>query len=111
MSSNSAHRVAGILHALAENRGHLTEAEAAELVFHSASHFRHEFRRVAGMSFRAARLRAKMAHGLLLLQTTDLPIPTISAELGYSDRTKFEKAFKRIHGCTPSVYRHQKDGR
>ncbi len=95
-----------VLRALQEQRGQLTESEAAQLVGVSLSWFRHDFRRYAAMSFRTARLQAKLAHGADLLTTTTLSIGDISAILGYSDRTKFEKAFKKSKGVTPSTYRH-----
>lgn len=86
--------------------GRLTEAEAARLVDLSPSWFRHRFRRMAGMSFRTARVRAKLERGLLLLTTTHLSIPEITTMLQYSDRTKFEKAFKRAYRLTPTQYRN-----
>ena len=59
------------------------------------------------MSFRAARLCAKLDYASRLLRTTDLSIAEISARLQYADRTKFEKAFKRARGLTPTRYRQQ----
>ena len=57
------------------------------------------------MSFRAARVQAKVAYGASLLATTALSINDISVQLGYSDRTKFEKTFKKVTGITPATYR------
>jgi AraC-like DNA-binding protein len=57
------------------------------------------------MSFRTAKLHARLAPAPNLLRNSSLSIPEISAQLGYSDRTKFEKAFKRVYGITPTQYR------
>jgi len=96
---------AQVLKALYLHRGQLTEAEAAQLVGVSPSWFRHDFKRHARMSFRTARVQAKLAHGAHLLSTTQLSVPEIAHLLGYSDRSKFEKSFKRLHRLTPTVYR------
>lgn len=94
-----------VLQALAQRSGQLTAAEAAALVCQSTSRLRHQFAQAAGMNFRTARLHAKLDRGRLLLKTTASSIPDISAFLGYSDRTKFEKAFKRRYGLTPTQFR------
>ena len=97
--------LARVLDALHAQRGQLTETEAAQLVGVSPSWFRHDFKRQASMSFRTARLQVKLAHGAHLLSTTRLSIAEVATLLGYSDRSKFEKAFKRLHRLTPVVYR------
>ena len=94
-----------VLEALRLYRGQLTEIEAARLVGISPSWFRHDFKRQTRISFRTARLRAKLSHGAELLKRTALTITEISGLLGYSDRTKFEKSFKKFNGLTPTVYR------
>jgi len=101
-STNSMERV---LDALRLHRGQLTEIEAARLIGISPSWFRHDFKRQTSISFREARLHAKLAHGAELLKSTALTINEISGLLGYSDRTKFEKTFKKFNGLTPTVYR------
>ena len=106
MAHERTRRLDLVLRTLQEQRGQLTECEAAQLVGVSLSWFRHDFRRYAAMSFRTARLQAKLAHGEHLLTTTTLSIQDISVVLGYSDRSKFEKAFKKSKGVTPSTYRH-----
>src|SRR5438046_40096 len=88
----------------------LSAAEAASLSRQSPRMFRRRFTALMGLSFRVARLRAKLARGALLLQTTSLSIAAISTDLGYTDRTKFEKAFRRTYGITPTVYRKQLQG-
>ena len=96
-----------VMEALCQHRGQLTETQAAQLVGRSTSWFRHDFKRHRRVSFRTARLQAKLAHGAHLLTATRLTVSDIAYLLGYSDRTKFEKSFKRLYGLTPVVYRAQ----
>ena len=100
-------RINAVLEALAQCHGQMTEREAAQLLDVGTIWFRHAFKCATGMSFRAARLCAKLDYASRLLRTTDLSIAEISARLQYADRTKFEKAFKRARGLTPTRYRQQ----
>ncbi len=99
-------RFASVLELLRRENGFVTEAQAAQLLDVSTSRFRHEFTRHVGINFRDACLLVKLEHGAVLLRTTALSIPEISTLLSYSDRTKFEKAFKGRYGVTPAQYRH-----
>ena len=94
-----------VLQVLRERHGQLTEADAAALLQLSPVRFRHIFKRDAQMSFRSARLRAKLSYGAHLLRTTDLAIPEVSDRLGYAERCKFEKAFKAVYAITPTGFR------
>ena len=38
---------------------------------------------------------------------TDLTIPEISERLGYSERNKFERPFRKMYGLTPAHYRER----
>ena len=40
-----------------------------------------------------------------LLTETSLPVAEISEQAGYSTVSAFYKAFKRVHGMTPTDYR------
>ena len=85
----------------------LPAAEAASIFRRSSSRFRHRFTAVMGVNFRTARMRAKLDRGAHLLIETRLSVAEISARLGYSDRSKFEKAFKRVRGMTPTEFRRR----
>jgi AraC-like DNA-binding protein len=97
--------VGPILEKLKEHNGQVTEAEAAQLLGVSPVWFRHYFKAQTRMSFREARTAAKLERGAALLQTA-MTIPEISMALGYSDRSKFDKAFKRAYGTTPAAFRN-----
>jgi transcriptional regulator GlxA family with amidase domain len=47
----------------------------------------------------------RIERGKHLLETTDLPVEEISAEVGYSDASFFRRLFKRLAGLTPVAYR------
>jgi two-component system, response regulator YesN len=96
-----------ILNELASHGGALSATDAARLSRRSRSRLRHLFTPMAGMNFRTARLHARVAPACDALVQTDLSIPEIAARLHYSDRTKFEKAFKRVYGMTPTQYRRR----
>jgi AraC-like DNA-binding protein len=105
MRDSTTEAMVRVMEALRLHRGQFTETQAAQLVGISTSWFRHGFKRHMRVSFRTARLQAKLTHGAHLLTTTRLTISDIAYLLGYSDRTKFEKSFKRLRGLTPVVYR------
>lgn len=52
-----------------------------------------------------SRMRAEQA--AVLLETTELSISDISAQVGISDANYFIKIFKKVMGCTPSSYRSE----
>ena len=70
-----------VLEALAQCHGQLTEQQAAQLLGVGTVWFRHVFRQATGVSFRTARLHAKLDYASRLLRTTDLSIAEISARL------------------------------
>src|SRR5262249_9492441 len=85
--------------------GALRLEDAAQMLLLSRSWFRHEFKRRVGISYRTACVQAKVANGRDLLANTSLTISEISLMLGYSDRTKFEKSFKRVYAVSPTAFR------
>lgn len=51
------------------------------------------------------RVRVEAAQGLL--ETTDKSVEEVAGVVGYTDYSAFRKLFKRLVGCTPSVYRQR----
>ena len=60
-----------------------------------------------GMTFQEKRLLARMDYAKYLLRNTDMRIPEISTQVGYSNETSFYKVFKATCGITPKDFRHQ----
>ena len=98
-------RMEKIYRALLTTRGQLTQPEAAQMVYLSPSTFSHQFAKHAGKSFRVVRVEIKLQVAATLLQETDLSIPEIARQLGYSERYKLERSFKKHCGITPAEYR------
>jgi AraC-like DNA-binding protein len=74
----------------------------------SPSYYRDLFKRVTGRSPMAYFIQLRMQQAALLLNTTDLSIKVISAEVGYSDQLYFSRAFRSVHGLSPLAYRRHR---
>jgi AraC-like DNA-binding protein len=59
----------------------------------------------SGLSFREIVRSVRLESAKELITQTSLPISTIGAELGYSAKSHFSRAFRRDAGCTPGMYR------
>jgi AraC-like DNA-binding protein len=62
--------------------------------------------REAGCSYRQLLDAVRLAKARALLRETGEPVTTIALALGYSDTAHFTRAFRRLAGVAPSVYRH-----
>ncbi len=51
---------------------------------------------------------SRMRRAAKLLQTTNLPVKTIAAKVGYRSRSNFTRAFKAFYGTEPAGSRQQK---
>lgn len=51
--------------------------------------------------------RIRMDHAARLLAYGDLPVKAVATQVGYSTPYSFSAAFRRSHGCPPSVFRTQ----
>lgn len=56
-------------------------------------------------SLRAIKDKAKLAHGLHLVQTTFEPIGRIAEQCGYQSQSRFTDKFKQLFGVTPTELR------
>jgi len=63
------------------------------------------FRAGFGVSPMAYAQRLRMAHAQDLLRGSSLAIGTVAERSGFSDVYYFSRAFRRVHGCTPSAFR------
>ena len=55
-------------------------------------------------------IRLKMQRACFLLDTTDMPIKAIAADLGFEDPLYFSRSFRRIHDLSPVQYRTIRKG-
>lgn len=80
------------------------EALAKQLHF-SRRHLVRILKKHYGMSFREKLNHARMDYASFLLRTTNRPVGTIGAEVGYSSESAFFKVFRQSFGMTPKEYR------
>lgn len=72
----------------------------------NASHLSHQFNQEAGMSIPEYVNRLRMEEAQKLLRgTASYSIGQIATAVGMQDVNYFAKVFKRIVGCTPTIYR------
>ena len=72
----------------------------------NASYLSHQFNQETGMSIPEYinRLRIELAQNLLS-SSKEYPVGQVASAVGIQDVNYFSKVFKRIVGCTPTIYR------
>ena len=98
-------KLRAVFMALRQHNGVLSEHDAARLVGMSESRFRHLFTERIGFPFQFVRLAVRLLYGAELLRNTNLPIAQIADLLKYSERSSFEKCFKKMFAMTPAESR------
>jgi AraC-like DNA-binding protein len=91
------------LHAEPARRWSITELAAAAAVSRSALDSR--FRQLLGISPIRYLTDWRMHIAQEMLATTETTIVAIARRVGYESEQAFSRAFKRLHGCPPSVWR------
>ncbi len=81
--------------------------ELAALVGLSVYHFCRAFKVSTGLPPHRWRLARRMERAQELLTATALDITSIGAAVGYEDSAHFSNAFRRVVGCSPTVFRQQ----
>ncbi len=76
----------------------------------SPSHFSAVFKKRTGFSSLDFFNRLKMQRACFLLDTTDLSVKAIAADLGFDDPLYFSRCFRRVHECSPQQYRAIRKG-
>ena len=73
----------------------------------SISHFSTLFKKETGHGPIDFLIRQKIQYAARLLATTQEPISSVSAAVGYEDPFYFSRCFRKIMGCSPRDYRKQ----
>jgi AraC-like DNA-binding protein len=84
--------------------------EVAAAAGYSASRLSHLFSSCLGQSVADCLRGLRVAHGRSLLETSDLSIAEIAAQVGYSNPSHFTRAFTRLHKVSPRTYRARHQG-
>ena len=97
-----------IIKYIGEHDSNVTLQEVAAKFSYHPNYISSLLKKETGKSFSQILLEKRMAHALVLLQGTTLPIDNISAILGYSNPSNFHKAFREYYGQTPREYVNNK---
>lgn len=80
-------------------------AELAAVGGLSRSAFADKFKRTTGETPAHYLARLRVQRAMALLRTSDAGLETVAADVGYANAFAFSKAFKRVAGMAPGVYR------
>ncbi len=80
----------------------------ANSVGYNPAYFSRIFKEFSGKNFTEYLKIARIEKACLLLENTDIKVSDIALQVGYSDKTKFYKAFKQLVGYSPLEYRKSK---
>lgn len=80
---------------------------AAESMGMSPFYFSRQVKAITGKTFLEFFTAYRIEKAKRRLHSTNLSVSEIGRSVGYPDSNYFAKAFKRVVGCTPSVYRTQ----
>ena len=97
-----------IVRYIGEHDSSVTLQEVAARFSYHPNYISALLKKETGKSFSQILLDKRMAHALVLLQGTTLPIDRISAMLGYSSPSNFHKAFRDYYGKAPRGYVNSK---
>ena len=84
---------------------HISVPYLAHLVGVSVSRFHDLFQVNTGRSPGQYFRRVRLERARYLLETSSLAVKEVAPAVGYSDRSHFEKEFKKLFGITPSKCR------
>jgi len=76
----------------------------------SRSVFMARFTRLFGKPPKATLRDLRMRHATVLLTNRGLSVDQIVHGVGYTSRSSFSRAFRKIQGCDPSEYRDMRNG-
>ena len=88
--------------------GNFSVEEIASELCMSTSTFRRRLQGASGETPRAYILAIQMEKAAeLLLESPEMPIQKVSDLCGFSEKSSFAHAFRRVYGCSPKQYREQ----
>jgi AraC family transcriptional regulator len=82
-------------------------AELAALVNLSPHYFSMLFRRALGVPPHQYVLQERIAEACRLLAAGQMTLSELASSLGFADQSHFSRAFRKITGMTPRMYRHK----
>ncbi len=85
-----------------------TLEEAAKLLHCDYYRLSHEMREKTGATFTELMQERRLRQAKFLLESTDIPVIKIGADVGYNNMSYFYKLFHEAFGITPKQYREEK---
>lgn len=85
----------------------LTLGRVAKTVNLNRFAFGKQFTKATGIPFTESLARVRIERAKSLLLNPNLRVGEIACEVGFKSLTNFNRAFKRIQGCSPTAYRAQ----
>jgi AraC-like DNA-binding protein len=99
-------RLARALEAMRERPAHtFTVAELAELAGMSRTVFAARFAKALAQPPLEFLTRLRLERAAQLLTSTDLPVKSVAAQVGYASRSSFTRAFFATYGTAPKTFR------
>jgi AraC-like DNA-binding protein len=95
---------------LAHFRSEVRLARLLEITGMSKSTFARQFQRHSGKTFQEFVLSLRVQAACRELAHTHAPVLEIAQESGFSEVSFFNRAFRRLQGCTPTEYRRRLRG-
>ena len=86
---------------------HITIAQLASLFHVSQTQLKTSFKETFGESVYGYTRAQKMRAAAKMLQETQYTVLEVAGQFGYSNGSKFAKAFRDVMGVTPKEYRNQ----
>lgn len=102
-SQSVVNKVKAYIHANLKND--LSRDEIANQVFLNPDYLNRVFKKSTGMSLTEYIIDARIKKSQMLLSSTNLPVSSVAAEVGYDNLTYFSKLFKKVTGFSPSDYK------
>ena len=75
---------------------------------YSVEHLSRMFHKEIGISYREYCTKIKMRRAIEMLNDVGKGLLEVALSLGYADESSFIRAFKRIYGVTPSVFKKRR---
>ena len=79
----------------------------AELAGYHEYHLNRIFLSVTGTNLHSYLIRVRLNHACRLMLNTDIPLKTISEQVGFHCYPHFSNYFKQSFGCSPNLYRNR----
>lgn len=89
--------------------GSLTLSKLSEKAAYNPKYFSRVFKSTEGEAFSTYKRTLLMQKAVKYLQNPDMPILKIAEILGYAHASSFIRAFKKVYGCSPQVFRSKLD--